>query len=88
MSLDILMILSYLIMILNTFETFMNIVPKTYGIRFGIEGKQSVFLTSHIPYLGYLVSEPGIEPLPEKKRGNVKEMLPPRHPKAMKQLPG
>ena len=45
------------------------------------------FLKRHIQYLGYLISETGIEPLPEKF-SSLQEMLPPRNPKEVKQFLG
>ena len=40
-------------------------------------------LNKHIQYLGYLISETGIEPLPEKLI-RLQDMPPPRNPKETK----
>ena len=41
----------------------------------------------HIEYLGHLISEKGIEPMPDKLTA-IKEMLAPRSPKEIKQFLG
>ena len=45
------------------------------------------FLKRHIQYLGHLISETGIEPLPEKL-SSLQDLSPPRNPKEVKQFLG
>ena len=45
------------------------------------------FLKRHIPYLGHLISEVGIEPFPEKL-SSLQNMPPPRNPKEFEQFLG
>ena len=45
------------------------------------------FLMGHIQYLGHLISETGIEPLPEMFN-SLQDMPPPRNPKEVKQFLG
>ena len=55
----------------------------------GLKQKRSKcsFMKLHIEYLGHLISEKGIEPMPDKLTA-IKEMLAPRSPKEIKQLLG
>ena len=45
------------------------------------------FMKMHIEYLGHLISEKGIEPMPDKLAA-IKEMPAPKNPKGIKQLVG
>ena len=45
------------------------------------------FMKIHKEYLGHLISEKGIEPMPDKL-ASIKEMLAPRNPKEIKQFLG
>ena len=43
------------------------------------------FLKAHVQYLGHLISDKGIEPVPEKL-ASIKNMSPPTTPKEVKQF--
>ena len=45
------------------------------------------FMRMHVEYLGHLISEKGIEPMPDKLSA-IKEMPAPRNPKEIKQFLG
>ena len=55
----------------------------------GLKSKWSKcsFMKLHIEYLGHLISESGIEPMPDKLSA-IKEMHAPRSPKEIKQFLG
>ena len=55
----------------------------------GLKLKRSMcsFMKLHIEYLGHLISEKGIEPMPDKLTA-IKEMAAPRSPKEIKQFLG
>ena len=57
--------------------------------HFGLKMKREkcAFFKQHIQYLGHLISEEGIKPLPEKLQ-SIREMPAPRNPKEIKQFLG
>ena len=52
-----------------------------------LKSSKCSFMTMHIEYLGHLISEKGIEPMPDKLSA-IKEMPAPRNPKEIKQFLG
>ena len=52
-----------------------------------LKRSQCSFMKMHIEYLGHLISEKGIEPMPDKLSA-IKEMPAPRNPKEIKQFLG
>ena len=58
---------------------------KEAGLK--LKRSKCSFMKLHIEYLGHLISEKGIEPMPDKLTA-IKEMLAPRSPKEIKQFLG
>ena len=58
---------------------------KEAGLK--LKRSKCSFMKLHIEYLGHLISEKGIEPMPDKLAA-IKEMLAPRSPKEIKQFLG
>ena len=58
---------------------------KAAGLR--LKRSECDFMKKHIQYLGHLISEKGIQPLPEKLEG-IKTMPAPRNAKEIKQFLG
>ena len=58
---------------------------KEAGLK--LKRSKCSFIKLHIEYLGHLISEKGIEPMPDKLTA-IKEMLAPRSPKEIKQFLG
>ena len=58
---------------------------KAAGLKLKLE--KCCFFKKHIQYLGHLISEEGIQPLPEKIE-SIAKMPAPRNPKEVKQFLG
>ena len=58
---------------------------KAAGLK--LKGSKYDFMKKHIQYLGHLISEEGIQPLPEKLE-SIKTMPAPRNAKEIKQILG
>ena len=58
---------------------------REYGLK--MKRKKCDFFKKHLQYLGHLVSEEGFEPLPKKIK-SIKNMLPPKTAKEVKQFSG
>ena len=63
------------------------IFEKLHYTGLKLKRSKCSFMKMHIEYLGHLISEKGIEPMPDKLSA-IKEMPAPRNPKEIKQFLG
>ena len=69
------------------FEHLETIFQRLWEAGLKLKRSKCNFMKMHVKYLGHLISEKGIEPMPDKL-ATIKEMPAPRYPKEIKQFLG